>query len=66
MTTVTIGNREFRIGAWYAPSAESVWRKPVRLDRLARRGAHYNIGGDCPVQCSRRNWLRWAGDEVTT
>ena len=63
--TVRIGDREFRVGAWYLPANPK--------SRIASRKLHaYLLGvvwwadkADRRFWISRRQWLRWAGDEVT-
>ena len=66
--TITIGGREFRVGATYAPRKpgprthakiflelveKPSWGTCVRF--TGRRG---------PSWVTARSWLRWAGDEV--
>lgn len=64
--TVTIGEREFRIGAWYAP------RKPgamVKLRQIVRRHPiaieyRVNLVNARIRSCEPYVFLRWAGEEV--
>ena len=71
--TVRIGDREFRIGATYAPSDQKALGPRGRV--LVQGPLHpcrgdviYRFEGDPPVKLRHvwfSVWLRWAGDEVT-
>ncbi len=80
MTTVTIGNREFRIGATYAPG-EAPWWKPQYWCRLEgvthdefdggerityslRDGFDGKVKYTGPIHLS--DWARMVGDEITS
>jgi Ser-tRNA(Ala) deacylase AlaX len=69
MTTVTIGDREFRIGATYQGKIDPKYRMVIPRQRALLRV----IGGEVwfrtktgdEQSAPSGNWLRWAGDEVT-
>ena len=65
--TVTIGDREFRIGAWYGSRRCAVRRRrflAVRcsthtyVEYQARNGETYAI--------APQSWTKWAGEEIKT
>jgi hypothetical protein len=65
MTTITIGGREFRVGAAYRPRLGD--SRPrilmVAWDKLAEVEWAHTVNSPWRI-CSYRAWLRWAGDEV--
>ena len=63
---VQIGDREFRVGATYAPRNGAGWRVPAAFEGATpeRMFVHYRVA-DARLKTSAANWLRWAGDEVT-
>lgn len=61
---LTLGGREFEIGAWYAPSAESPWIGPSVLDRVSAKEVYYRIKGVVPRRTSHAAWLASAGDKL--
>lgn len=68
MSTITIGGREFRVGATYAPRLTAPG--PDRVFRgLTRSGAvRYVLAPECLGQRVQIRaacyWLSWAGEEV--
>ena len=74
--TVRIGDREFRVGATYAPKRgnPSLVRRLHSFDPghdrersgMNRPGGAvlYINSGRFPCRCSAQGWLRWAGEEV--
>jgi hypothetical protein len=72
--TVTIGGREFRIGAWYqgkTPENASPYFKPLRRQlRSLKRCFRGRVRVAYTTKLGRtgetyaRSWLEWAGDEV--
>lgn len=71
--TITIGGREFRVGATYAPKPKPGVTSH-RRKTLLRYREHHMYHSEPMVQWRNKNgskewatvkaWLRWAGDEV--
>ncbi len=70
MTTVTIGGREFRVGAWYIGKTGMLTRQFMEMrimGRIHRRNVVFwrcRNGNEQNAKAS--TWLCWAGDEVTS
>lgn len=71
--TITIGGREFRVGAWYRSKRHKGAYPRQFLDRRddARRGVYVvyrwpeeSTATDPEQWCSARSWRAWDGDEV--
>lgn len=65
MTTVKIGDREFRVGATYAPRVEGGRTRILKVTWSQYAEVEWAHAANSPWRiCSYRAWLRWAGDEV--
>lgn len=72
MTTITIGGREFRIGATYAPKPKRVpWGprtllsySPEPLGPFMAPLVSWQEAGGAKTSGTLNEWLAWAGDEV--
>ena len=62
--TITIGGREFRVGATYAPLKPDSEDQPRTLIAHSERHVWHQPRGGIPHKTSKYRWLRWAGDEV--